>query len=92
MKIINENPLKEIKNIVETKAKYQKVMFLFDDNVSNIKIREIYEEIKGFCVYNQANIKELEKEELFNGYSLIIFHCSIDSFLKKLSISSFIIL
>ncbi|MBO5954626.1 MAG: hypothetical protein J6Q13_01510 [Clostridia bacterium] len=82
MKIYGDNLIKELKQIVESKAKYQKVMLLFDEDVSNVETSEIYEEIKGLCVYNQANIKTLEKEELFNGYRLIIFRCSVDNFLK----------
>ena len=82
MKISNENPLKEIKNIVELKAKYQKVMLLFDDNVSNLEIHCVYEEIKEICIFNKADITSFNKEEIFNGYRLIIFYCSAESFLK----------
>ena len=52
MKICNDNPIKEIKNIVQEKAKYQKVMVLFDENVSNIETQSIYQEIKDICIYN----------------------------------------
>ena len=50
MKICNDNPIKEIKNIVQEKAKYQKVMVLFDENVSNIETQAIYQEIKDICI------------------------------------------
>ncbi len=82
MKLSYENHVKEIKKIIETKAKYQKVMLLFDDSVSNVEIIEIYNEIKGLCMYNQSNIKDLNKEEIFNGYRLIIYFCMVDNFLK----------
>ena len=82
MKIYNENPLKEIKNIVQLKAKFQKVMLLFDDNVSNLEIHAIYEEIKEMCIFNKVEINKINKDELFNGYRLIIFYCSAENYLK----------
>ena len=82
MKICYENPLKEIKNTVEKKAKFQKVMLLYDDYVSNVQITEIYDSIRGFCVYNCCNIKNIDENEIYNGYKLVIFVCGVDSFLK----------
>ncbi len=82
MNIYYESPIKEIKNIVQSKAKYQKVMLLFDDSISNIVISEVYESIKETCVYNQMNIKNIDKNEIYNGYRLIIYFCKTDSFLK----------
>ena len=61
-------------------AKYQKVMLLYDDSVSNIQIQEVYHSIKGICVYNQSEIASLDKNEIFNGYKLIIYFCSVDGF------------
>ena len=46
MEILNENYLQEIKRIVYNKARYQKVMLLYDDTVSNSQIMDIYEEVK----------------------------------------------
>ena len=74
--------MQELKNIVQKSAKYQKVMLLFDDFVSNLEITEIYDSIKDFCVYNQQNIEHLDEQEIFNGYRLIIYCCSIDNFIK----------
>jgi len=82
MKIIKDDKLKSIKEIVQSKAKFQKVMLLFDDTISNLEIAEIYESIKEFCVYNQMNISNLDEKEIFNGYRLIIYNCSIESFMK----------
>ena len=82
MKICYDNKLNDIVNLVKTKAKYQKVMVVLDETVSNIEINEIYESIKGFCVYNQMQIDKLDREELFNGYRLIIFLCSVDNYIK----------
>ena len=45
MKIVRENYMTEIKNIVSSKAKYQKVMLIFDDEVSSVETSKIYEEI-----------------------------------------------
>lgn len=82
MKICYHNSLQEIKNIVQQKAKYQKVMLLFDDTFSNNETTEIYKAIKESCIYNQQNIEHLDKTEIFDGYRLIIYCCSIDNFIK----------
>lgn len=82
MIICYENSTKEIRKMVETKAKYQKVMILFDDSVSLVEIEEIHQGIKSLCVYNQSHIKDINMEEIFNGYRLIIYLCEIDSYLK----------
>ena len=82
MKICVENKLQELRNIVQQKAKFQKVMLLFDDSVSNFEIAEIYNEIKEFCVYNQSNISSLKEDEIFDGYRLIIYYSLVDNFLK----------
>lgn len=72
----------EIRKIVKDKSMYQKVMFVFDDYVSNFQTIEIYESIKDFCVYNQTHIKDLSKNEIYNGYKLIIYFCESNSLLK----------
>lgn len=82
MKICYENPLLELKKIVNTKAKYQKVLLIYDELFSNIEINEIYQSVKGICVYNQQDIHGLDLNEIYNGYRLIIFCCSVDNFLK----------
>lgn len=82
MKIVRENILEEIKNIVQAKAKFQKVMVIFDETISIIEVGKIYESIKSFCIYNQANTNNLDEQELRNGYKLIIYCCSINGYLK----------
>ena len=82
MKIINGNCLQEIKNIVQAKAKFQKVMVVFDETITSIEIGKIYEAIKGFCVYNQVEINKLDEQELLNGYKLIIYCCSVQGYFK----------
>ena len=82
MKVYFENSINEIKNIVEQKAKFQKVMLLFDENVSTGDINSVYEEIRDVCVYNQCNISLLDEKEIFDGYRLIIYYCSADNYLK----------
>lgn len=80
--IIVEKNVKEIYKIIEAKAKFQKVMLLFDDNVSNFEVAEIYNAIKEICIYNQCDVNELDLKELNNGYRAIIYLCSTNSFLK----------
>ena len=82
MKICYNKIAEEIKNLVDTKAKYQKVMLLFDDYVSSLEIAEIYRNIKELCIFNQSNMKDVDTQELFNGYRMIIYVCGVDSFLK----------
>ena len=82
MKVIQTNRLKEIERIVLEKAKYQKVMVLFDETISNEEIIKVYEVVKEFCVYNKCEISKINKEEIFNGYRLIIYLCSANSFLN----------
>lgn len=81
MEVFYNNQLSEIKNIVLSTAKYQKVMLLYDDNVSNIKIKEVYETIKEICIYNQCHLNSID-DEIYNGYKAIIYLCSANSFLK----------
>lgn len=72
----------EICKIVETKSKFQKVMVLFDDSASNVEVLEIYNSIKDICIYNQADINNLDLAELNNGYRAIIYLCTAENFLK----------
>lgn len=81
MKLI-KNELKELYNLIEEKAKYQKVMVLFDDCVSNVELCEIYNLIKGICIYNQQEISNLDKKEILNGYRAIIYMCSAENFAR----------
>lgn len=80
--INNNNYIEEIYNIILTKAKYQKIMLVYDDFISQTEIAEIYNKIKEICIFNQTNIKNLDKQELFNGYRVVVYLCVVDSYLK----------
>lgn len=81
MHAIYENENNEITKIIQNKAKYQKVMLLYDENVSNIQIAEIYNSIKDFCVYNQCELSKVT-DEIYNGYKVVIYLCGATNFLK----------
>ena len=74
----------DIKKIVEQKAKYQKVLLVYDETVSNIGIQHIYEMIKELCIFNKVDISSNEDiMSLVNdGYRAVIYICSTDNFLK----------
>ncbi len=80
MDIINYNQQKKLRAIVEEKAKYQKVMLLFDNTASEKEINEIYELIKDLCIFNKAEISNVSNE-IYNGYRLLIYLCSANSYL-----------
>ena len=82
MNIIVDRELSSLKKLVVDRAKYQKVMLLYDQNISNIKINDIYREIREDCIFNQMDISNLDYDEIYNGYKLLIFCCSTDSFLS----------
>ena len=83
MKIIfDENPIIAIRNSVLKKAKYQKVILLFDDKVGQEMICEIYQSIKDEVVFNKKNISTISQDELNDGYKVIIYCCCVDSYLK----------
>lgn len=71
----------DIKNIVKNKAKYQKVMLIHDESVSNTALRDVYELIKTDCIFNQMSVSNLDMQELMNGYKLVIFYMTGNSFL-----------
>ncbi len=81
MKIVYGNKIGTIKEEVKNKAKFSKVMLLFDDFVSSAEIDEIYRAIKDDCIFNKLNLKE-DLTEVFNGYKLLIFCCGTNSFLN----------
>ncbi len=83
MQIIKENFFQNLKSIIQERARFQKVFLLYDDSVPSFEISKLYYEIKGDCVFNQANLLDFDANELNNGYRLIIFFCSAASFLKK---------
>ncbi len=81
MKIVNYTDYLPISNIVQQRARYQKVMLIYDDTVSNTQITEIFKLIKENCIFNSMHISN-NLSEANNGYRLLIFLCSSDSFLK----------
>lgn len=82
MNIVYGDKFKEIKRIVDNKSKFQKVMVIYDETISNIDIMEIYETVKSDCVFNKIYYKEFDNKEIFNGYRLILYFMQIDNFLK----------
>lgn len=82
MKIIYSKSNLAIRNIVEEKAKYQKVMVIYDEFVSNLELNSIYSEIKDICIYNNSLISKLNNDEINNGYKVVVFLCCVDSYLK----------
>lgn len=82
MKVINDLNILDILEIIERNAKYQKVMLLYDDSVSNSSIIEIYQSIRNICIFNKMDMRSIDTEEINNGYKLIIYLCSADSFLS----------
>ena len=81
----------ELPSLVEKYAKYQKVMLVFDNFNSNQEIAEIYNQIKPFCIFNKINALEKDKQEIYNGYKMLIFVCDVNSFLQfDVDISEFV--
>lgn len=80
MKVLN-NDFSNLKQIVNERAKYQKVMLIFDELTSEIEMMNIYEQIKDLCIFNKMEISD-NSNEIYNGYKLLIFCVSVDSFLK----------
>ena len=84
MNIRNDDFIFGIKDIIERRSKYQKVMLIYDNNITNADILEIYDKIKELCIFNKLNI-DTERDrfdEIFDGYRTIIFFCSANSFLN----------
>ncbi len=75
------NNLQEIREIVERKAKYQKVMLIYDNHAKSNEMLDIYENIKDICVFNKISINS-NIDEIYNGYKVLIFCVSSDSFLN----------
>lgn len=83
MQIVYKFSLNQLKNIVEEKAKFQKVLLIYDDVVSNLTINELYNSIKNFCIFNSMNINKLDYNEINNGYKMLIFMCCANNFLNS---------
>lgn len=81
MNIIYNLDTKEIFNIINKKAKYQKVMVVYDDYTSNTDINNIYEEIREICIFNKSHVLNINNE-INDGYKLIIYYLSTEAFFK----------
>ncbi len=79
MKILKD--VESVRPIIEECAKYQKVMLIYDESVSMVQVSDIYEQVRDLCIFNKIDITA-DKSELNNGYRLLIFLCSGDSFLR----------
>lgn len=82
MKFCYKNQIEELKNIIEERAKFQKVMLLYDESITNIELSNIYDAVKEICVFNQFQIEKIDENEIYNGYRLIIYLCGGDSYIK----------
>ena len=82
MEIVKQDFLINLKQIVAVHAKYQKVMLLYDENATNSQISSILSEIKEICIFNKMDANNLDLEELNNGYKLIVYLMSGNSFLN----------
>lgn len=84
MNIKDNDILKNLRDIIDAKSKYQKVMLLYDDNVSNLDIANIFDTIKEVCIFNKLNINTEQERlnEVNDGYRTIIYLCSTESFLN----------
>lgn len=82
MKIISSNEMSELKEFIFKKAKYQKVLLLYDQTTSNIEISDIYRLIREDCIFNQMDTSNIDYDEINNGYKVLIFRCCTDSFLS----------
>ena len=81
--------LKKLSSFIEQTAKYQKVMLVFDDCVTNAQILQVYEAVKSTCIFNKCYFKEVD-EQIYNGYKTIIFMCGANAFLSlNLSLEEF---
>jgi len=81
MKVLNNN-LNEVYKVIESKAKFQKVMLMFDDTTSELEILETYNAIKEICIFNKMHVNALDLNEINNGYRAVIYLCDAKSFLK----------
>lgn len=73
---------KQLRDLVEKHAKYQKVILIYDKYVSHNDIQTVYEQIKEICVFNKMEITNENINEIYNGYKMIIFMCEPESFLS----------
>jgi len=91
MELLSGELIETVKKVVNEKARYQKVMIIYDETVSSLTIDEVVNSIKENCVFNVKDINTVDETELLSGYKLIVYICCVNSFLKlKLNRSEFV--
>lgn len=91
MNIIYKNFYEELNSAVKKHAKYQKVLLLYDNCVTNSEINLIESAVKGECVFNKVDINNFDYKLVYDGYKMLIFLCGVDSFIKiKFDVSEFV--
>ena len=82
MQILQDFNLDLLKDIVNHKAKFQKVMLVFDDSVSVLELEKLHNAIKDICIFNKMSLDDSNINEIYNGYKMLIFVCGANSFFK----------
>lgn len=83
MKVYYGNVIEEVNRLILNRAKYQKVMIVYDDFVSTLVLNNLYSIIKDVCIYNNSHINNLDHNELNNGYKMVVYFCMAESYLEK---------
>ena len=73
---------KDLLQIISNKAKYQKVLLIYDNTVSSLQINELYTNIKNLCIFNKMEINSIDENEYFNCYKMLIFYCNTTNLIK----------
>lgn len=71
-----------LQNVIEAKAKFQKVLLIYDEQVPSAELNKIANTIKTHCVFNQVFVDNITEAEIYNGYKLLVFFCSAKRFFK----------
>ena len=79
MEVLISNRTKNLASIIQEKAKYQKVLLLYDNSISLVDINEIYNEIRELCIFNKMDLNNIDEKEFYNGYRLLMFCCNSTS-------------
>lgn len=83
MKVLYGDVIGNVYSIIIDRAKYQKIMIVYDDYTSSLLINDLYSRVKGVCIFNKSHINNLDIHELNNGYKLIVYLCLEESYLKR---------
>ena len=82
MKVYISNQIKNLISLVNEKAKYQKVLMLHDNSVSNLDINNLFYSIKELCVFNKMELNNVDEKEFYNGYKMLIFYCDASNLIN----------